>query len=73
MNKELKPGSIVERGSRFFRNVHWAIGSVALGASLFVESAILPAVALFEFGHAAVLEGLHRVAANKKSPKAAPA
>ena len=73
MASETKSGNLIERGSRFFRNIHIAIGSVAVGASLFIESAFLPVVAVFEFAHAAVLEGVRRAASRRKSAQPAPA
>lgn len=74
MEKVPKTGNIAERGLRFLRNVHIAIGTVALGGVLiFTEAAILPAIAAYEFINAGVHELGRQVVKNRSGPKPHPA
>ena len=76
MEKAPKKGNLVERGAELFRNIHLAIGAVALAATPFVGpayEAFAATVGIFEFAHAAILEGLRRVAGSRKNTNAAPA
>lgn len=73
MNKEPRGKNVGERGSRFFRNLHIALGAVALAATPFVGpayEALATTVAIFEFAHAAVWEGLRRVISGRKASPA---
>jgi hypothetical protein len=63
---------IAERGLGFLRNVHAAIGAVALGAEVVTGYIVFEAIAIYEGLNALVHEGLKRVVKNfrgKSAPK----
>ena len=63
-----------ERSLRFLRNIHIAIGAVALaGAVVFPQIEILSVVAAYEGLNALVHEGLRKVIGNRSGRKLKPA
>jgi hypothetical protein len=60
---------VVERGLGFLRNVHLAIGAVALGAEVATGSVVFETVAIYEGLNALAHEGLKRFLKNRRSAK----
>ena len=66
--------NIVERGVRALRNLHIAIGAVALaGALVFPAIEIFPVVAVYEGINALAHEGLRRVVRSRPKRNLQPA
>lgn len=69
-----KKGNAAERGLRFLRDVHIAIGAVALaGAIVFTQIIALPLIAAYEGANAAIHEGLRQVVKNRSNYQPKPA
>jgi hypothetical protein len=67
-----KPG-IFEREGRRWAKIHAAIGAVALGVEAVTGFVVAETIAVIEFLHAGILEGIHRVAKNRRTHKLQPA
>ena len=74
MAKELGKGNVFERSAGWLRNLHLGIGGIALVGAFAapVYEAFLFNLAVFESAHAALWEGIRRVA-KKRSAKLATA
>jgi hypothetical protein len=64
---------VFERGLGFLRNIHAAIGAVALGAEVVTGFVVFEAIAIYEGLNALAHEGLRRVVKNFRRPKLKPA
>jgi len=72
--QEVKNENVAERGTRFLRNIHVAIGAVALaGAIIFPQVEVLSVIATYEGINALAHEGLHQAVKNRRNREPKPA
>jgi hypothetical protein len=60
---------IIEREGRRWAKIHAAIGALALGVEVATGFVVAETVAVIEFLHAGVLEGIHRIAKNRRTSR----